>query len=231
LAAARGDYVWFVDDDDWIAEGSVQSIKDAVHALDRPILIGASEVFEEHWEEAILTTSSRSRRYLPREWYRAFTGWNFLPNCSVVLPRALAQQRISECPITRNFGEDYALQLLLLTAPGSTVQVIDETIANISRRSGSDNAVTMTDRAPWLRDLGSHISDLSRDPSASTAAFWRLGSEIRNIPYPEPSTRVEDSDPDLGSPAPSPSPTEHDLPAWLRRAKNRIRRQDRRDLG
>ena len=231
LAAARGDYVWYVDDDDWIAEGSVQSIKDAVHALDRPILIGASEVFEEHWEESILTTSSPTRRYLPREWYRAFTGWNFLPNCSVALPRILAQHRISECPITRNFGEDYALQLLLLTAPGSTVQVIDETIANISRRSGSDNAVTMTDRVPWLRDLGSHISDLSRDPSTSTAAFWRLGSEIRNIPYPETGSGIEDSDSDLGSPAPSPSPTEHDLRERLRRAKNRIRRQDRHDPG
>jgi hypothetical protein len=229
LTVARGDYVWYVDDDDWIAEGSLQSIKEAVHAVDRPILIGASEVFEEQWDTAILTSSTPVRRYLPREWYRAFTGWNFLPNCSLVLPRHLALQRIADCPVTRDFGEDYALQLLLLTAPGSMVQVIEQTIAHISRRTDDDNVVTMSDRVPWLRDLGSHISDISRDPSASTAAYWRLGSEIRKIPYPEPEGDVENAAPTIDVPAPSPSSTTYGLAGRLRKANLRIRRLGRQD--
>ena len=76
------------------------------------------------------------------------------------------------------------MQLLLFTAPGSTVAVADETIANVSVRTGGDNVVTMTDRAPWFRDLGSHVSDLSEDPIASTSAFWALGRAMRDIPYP-----------------------------------------------
>jgi hypothetical protein len=185
LRTARGDYVWFVDDDDWVAEGSIQRIKDAVHALDRPLLIGAAVAVDELWVDGELASSESVRRYLPDEWHRAFTGWNFLPNCSLVIPRVAALDRIAESPIVRDLGEDYALQLLLLTAPGSAVNVIDETIAYISRRSDDDTAVAMIDRTPWLRDLGSHISDLSRDASASTAAFWRLGHEIRQLPYPD----------------------------------------------
>jgi hypothetical protein len=229
LRAARGDYVWYVDDDDWIAAGSIHSIKEAVHAVDRPILIGASEVFEEEWDDTGLTESTPFRRYLPEEWHRAFTGWNFLPNCSIVLPRLLALQRIAACPITRDLGEDYALQLLLLTAPGSMVQVIDETIAHISRRVGEDNTVTMDDRVPWLRDLGSHISDLANDPSTSTAAFWRLGSEIRNIPYPEADAEIEDASPQLDPSLSSPSPTTPDLRRHFRTAKAWIRRLSGQD--
>jgi hypothetical protein len=223
LKAAGGDYVWYVDDDDWVASGSIQAIKDAVHALDRPILIGASEVVEEEWDGEALTNSTSIRRYLPDEWYRGFTGWNFLPNCSMVIPRHLALQRLGDVPIIRDHGEDYALQLLLLTAPGSMVQVMNHTIAHISRRTDGDNAVTMDDRVPWLRDLGSHISDLSHDASASTAAFWRLGSEARKIPYPETTSGPEDSVADADPPPIPPSPIASDLRGWLRATTDRIR--------
>ena len=100
------------------------------------------------------------------------------------MPRELALERLSVSPLLRDLGEDYAMQLLLFTAPGSTVAVADETIANVSVRPGAENVVTMSDRSPWFRDLGSHASDLSQDPIASTTAFWALGRAIRDIPYP-----------------------------------------------
>jgi hypothetical protein len=169
------------------------------------------------------------RRYLPHEWYRAFTGWNFLPNCSLVLPRDLALQQIAACPITRDLGEDYALQLLLLTAPGAMVQVIDATIANISRRADDDNAVMMGDRVPWLRDLGSHISDISRDPSASTAAFWRLGAEIRKIPYPETDGGIEGTNHETSPQSTPPSVPTYDIRGSLRTARDRFLRRAAKD--
>ena len=183
LNAAKGDYVWFVDDDDWITPGSIRRLKASVHARSLPILVGAVASLEEAWHEDRLISTTPKRLYEPAEWYRAFTGWNFLPNCSIVVPRVLAQRRMAVAPLHSDLGEDYALQLLLYTAPGSMVDVVDAVIANVSWRPGSDNAVTATDRAQWLRDLSSHVSDLQRDASAATAAFWQLGRAVRDLPY------------------------------------------------
>ena len=199
LSTATSEYVWFVDDDDWVTSNGLAIVRSALHAADRPIVVAASNAFRETWTDETLSESVLDRHYYPGEWYRAFTGWNFLPVCSVVMPRELALERLSVSPLLRDLGEDYAMQLLLFTAPGSTVAVADETIANVSVRTGADNVVTMTDRVPWFRDLASHASDLSRDPMASTQAFWALGRAIRDLPYP--------TEPPPESDAPEPDPS------------------------
>ncbi len=227
LSAARGDYVWYVDDDDWVAPGSVERIKDAVHAADRPILIGAVEAYDESWEGDQLLDAALARRYLPREWYRAFTGWNFLPNCSLVIPREIAMGRVSAAPPHSDLGEDYALQLLLFTAPGSTVHVIDETIANISWRKDGDSVVAMEDRTPWLRDLSSHISDLSNDPTVSTAGWWRLGIAVRDLPYPDVDEHEPDPPTDGEADTYTPHPAARFIPRAARPAIAKLRRRIR----
>jgi Glycosyl transferase family 2 len=217
LEESDTDYVWFVDDDDWVTPASVAVIKSAVHASDRPIVIAASDVFAETWEDDDLVAAVEERHYWPGEWYRAFTGWNFLPFCSIVLPRELAMERLLAIPVRHDLGEDYAMQLLLFTAAGSTVAVAEETIANVSIRGASDNVVTMTDRTPWLRDFASHASDLSEDPMASTAAFWALGRAVRGLPYP-PQRQLDD--PDAGD-APAEGTADR-LRARAVRALNRL---------
>ena len=148
LSTATSEYVWFVDDDDWVTSHGLDVIRSALHAADHPIVVAASDAFSETWADEKLSESVLDRHYYPGEWYRAFTGWNFLPVCSVVMPRELALERLSASPILRDLGEDYAMQLLLFTASGSTVAVVEETIANVSVRPGADNVVTMSDRAP-----------------------------------------------------------------------------------
>jgi glycosyltransferase involved in cell wall biosynthesis len=186
LEASGSDYTWFLDDDDWAATSAVASMVGAVHAYDRPIIVGAVESASEVWKDDTLAESTFIRRYEPGEWHRAFTGWNHLPNCALVIPTDVARSRLSEVDLRSDLGEDYALQLALFTSPGATVTVVDETLAHVSVRVDADNAVTLEDREPWLRDLGSHISDLSNDPHTATDAFWRLGAAVRSIPYPAP---------------------------------------------
>ncbi|MGI9585676.1 MAG: glycosyltransferase [Acidimicrobiia bacterium] len=185
LERAQGSYVWYVDDDDWIANGALGNVMCAVQADDRPILFGAVRSHAEAWKDGKLTDTEVGRTYPPQDWHRAFTGWNFIPNCGMVVPRELALSRINATPIQADLAEDYALQLLAVTAPGSTVRVIQQVIAHVSIRGPGENAVAMTDRTPWLRDVSSHFSELSRDPSASTAAFWSIGSALRDTPYAE----------------------------------------------
>lgn len=216
LRGASGDYVWFVDDDDWVTPESVASLKGAVHAADRPVLVGRSDAYAEEWRDGQLVSRSFARTYHPDEWYRAFTGWNFLPVCSLVVPRRSALERLEGRRIDADLGEDYLLQLLVLTAPGTAVQVVDETIARISWREGGDNAVTMEDRGPWLREMTSHVSSLLDDPVLSMEAWWRLGEAIRELPYPEDGT-------DPGAPEaerPRSSPWRR-LEARLRRRRGR----------
>lgn len=199
--AAMTDYVWFVDDDDWVAPGAVETVVGAVHANDRPIVIGSVTAVEESWDDGDLVASTTVRTWVPGEWHRAFTGWNHLPNCAIVYPRQLAAARIGDIGLRHDLGEDYALQLGALTAPGATVVTTDRHLAFVSIRD-EGTSVGMTDRVPWLRDTGSHISDLSRDPSASAISAWTLGRSVRQIPYPAPvDLRTEPNEPGSGDTA------------------------------
>jgi hypothetical protein len=221
LAAAQSEYVWFVDDDDWATPRGLAIIKGAVHASDRPIVVAGSDAYRETWDHETRSESVLERHYHSAEWYRAFTGWNFLPVCSIVMPRELTLDRIAVNPLLRDLGEDYFIQLLLYTAPGSSVAVADETIANISLRTGSDSAVTMEDRTPWFRDLSSYMSDLSSDPSASTAAFWALGRAIRELPYPP--------EPGSDAAAADATPLSSDVAGGVRQRASRLWRRLRPD--
>ena len=187
LEQARSDYVWFLDDDDCAFPDSLERIRVAVHGTDRPVVVAASDAYEETWEgdgtEARLVADRLVRRYDPYEWFRAFTGWNFLPNCSVVVPRDRALTRLQEVPLHHDLGEDYALQLLLYTSPGVTVTVVDGVIARVSVRPTGDNVVTMADRGPWLRSIGSFFADLSADELSAATAIWAMGEELRALPY------------------------------------------------
>ncbi len=187
LNAAATDYVWFVDDDDWVSPGSLTAITSCVHANDRPLIIGAVTAFEEEWVGDNVDARTSIRTYLPDEWFRAFTGWNHLPNCALIFPREALMKRLAATPLIHDLGEDYALQLLALTAPDVTVATTSEQIANVSMRS-EGTTVGMEDRRPWLQDIGSHLSELTRDPRASSAAVWRLGHAVRSLPYPSTGT-------------------------------------------
>jgi hypothetical protein len=214
---AQGDYIWFVDDDDWIAPGALDAVTSAIHANDRPIIVGGVEAVSEEWDGPDLTSATPIRRYVPTEWYRAFTGWNHLPNCALVLPTELCRRRLRETPIVRDLGEDYALQLLMFSTPGASVSVTNSTIAYVSIRTEGDNSVTMADRTPWLRELGSHISDLSNDPVTAIPALWVLGDAVRLLRYPGPLT------PEAEDPVSSePSGIAGRGRAWVRRTLRRL---------
>ncbi len=215
IEQARGDYVWFVDDDDWAAPRAIDVIAGSVHANDRPIVIGAVAAVAESEGDPGGGDSSLIRTYLPSEWFRAFTGWNHLPNCAIAMPTDVARRRLRDVPLASDLGEDFALQLLLFTAPGSTVTTVDPTIAYVSVR-GDDNSVTMADRTPWLRELGSHISDLATDPEASTAALWTLGRAVRDIPYPDSTSQPVEDPEDADSHIPTRPRSDRGLRRWRR---------------
>ena len=204
IHAADTDYVWFVDDDDWAEATAVEAIARSVHAHDRPVIVGTVTAHEEQWIEGECTASSPIRTYVADEWYRAFTGWNHLPNCALVYPVELLRKRLATTAVRHDLGEDYALQILAVTSPGATVLPIADPIANVSVRDHG-TTVSMPDRTPWLRDLGSHVSDLVDDDRAGAAPLWRLGRTVRDVPYPAPVDLRADASGDVAPATPEAS--------------------------
>lgn len=183
IDSATTDYIWFVDDDDMATPHSIAAIKDAVISADRPLLFGISEAYSETWADdtrPLLMWSQKIETYDPVNVLNAFTGTNSLPICSMVIPVELAQTRLRGDLLRHDLGEDYALLLLLLTAPGARFGYIDTDIAHISIRQSSDSVVTYRDRTPWLQNLSGFMADLSTDPLASNQAVWELGEGLRH---------------------------------------------------
>ncbi len=186
VAAAGCDYVWFVDDDDALAPGALRVARNAVHAADRPAVLGAAVEVREQWRDGRLVTADEVRTWDPGQWPRSFTGWNMLPFCSMVLPRDAAAERLAAVPLRHDLGEDFALLLLVLTAPGQAVVTVPETLARVSIRAGGDNVVTAADREDWLRSATGFVSDLAADPQAGAEAPWAVGRLLRDLPGPPP---------------------------------------------
>ncbi len=186
IAAAGTDYVWFVDDDDALAPGALQAVGNAVHAADRPAVLGASVEVREEWRDGRLIAAEEVRTWDPEQWPRSFTGWNMLPFCSMVLPREVAAGRLAAAPLRHDLGEDFALLLLVLTAPGQAVVTVGETLARVSIRAEGDNVVTATDREEWLRSSTGFVNDLAADLHAGAEAPWAVGRHLRDLPGPPP---------------------------------------------
>jgi hypothetical protein len=220
--AAATDYLWFVDDDDHPTIEAVRRIRNAVHTDARPVVIGATAAFEEVWEPGgrapVAVTEVRAHN--PYEWYRGFTGWNPIPNCALVVPVESARARFGGVVMRHDLGEDYAVQIALLSAPGTTVSVAPQRIASVSVRPGGDNTITEGDRTRWQRNLSAFLHDLGSDPAATSQLTWQLGAALRSVP-PRPWD---------GTPGdqPPPSPMQRLrwrlLPHRLRTGMSRLRR-------
>ena len=78
------------------------------------------------------TESEKLGRFEAAAWPGAFAGSNPIPNCSAVLPVDVARRRVDEIALRHDFGEDYALLLAVLTAPGVDVVTVGETLARLT---------------------------------------------------------------------------------------------------
>jgi hypothetical protein len=120
------------------------------------------------------------------------------------MPMAMARRRLADVVLRHDLGEDFALQLALLSSPGVTVAVAPGRIASVSVRPGEDNTITAPDRSEWQRNLAAFLSDLADDDPASTQALWELGRALRALPE-----RPWD-----GTPGDEPPPTAFQRLGW-----------------
>ncbi|MEM7743250.1 MAG: glycosyltransferase family A protein [Pseudomonadota bacterium] len=186
LHAARHDYIAIVDDDDYLDLFAFEHLLPATFLGNRPVIIAGSQAHQERWEvpdhgPAVLTHDEPAQTYPASGWLRMFGGANALPICAALMPRDFVLRRLDAVTLTHDLSEDYALFLLLLTAPDlPAVHELDDTFCHISLR-GTENSVTMVDRRPWVRDIAGHLGRLTTTRRVAGPGVWALLAKGRSV--------------------------------------------------
>lgn len=177
VEGAKGDYIWFMDDDDYVDLFAFKNISSAFFCGARPFILGDSVLHTERWDTGnaafpVLAESTFRGEYPGANWRSMFAGVNHLPICGPVIPRDFLLRRIEDFRFDFDLSEDYTLFLLLLSAPDLPPVVnLTKVIAHISIREGDDNSVTALDRTGWTRDISNYLHSLFYG-SASKGAAW-----------------------------------------------------------
>lgn len=197
VQAASGEYVLFLDDDDYIDLFAFDTVRPAFFAGNRPLVALSSEVHEETWEETpsgrwVLTNAMPMNTYPASGWRAMFAGVNKLPICGLLIPRARLLTRLSTFELRHDLSEDYALFLLLLTDPQlPAIHECADATAHISIR-GSENSVLMRDRRPWVQDITGFLTDLTANREICGAGAWEILRSTGQPAEGPPASSVED---------------------------------------
>ena len=177
--AALGDYVVFIDDDDYVDLFAFKTIRGVRFGGARPLIVASTDLHAEEWQSTpsgrwILAASRPHARHPSRGLRDMFSGVNRLPICGLILPRERLIARLDHHALGHDLSEDYALFLLVLTDPDlPEIVEVPETFCHVSIR-GRENSVTMPDRRPWVRDIALHLADLVADPAVAGPGLWQL---------------------------------------------------------
>jgi len=175
VAAAKHDYIWIIDDDDYVDIFAFDILKLVTFGGAKPLIFAACDVHEENWTprkggDAVLSSTRRLRDYPATGWRDMFIGYNRIPICGCLAPREFLQARLSSLALPNDLSEDYAIFLDMLTSPDlPEIAEIGKPLSHISQRAEGENTMAMADRTPWVQCITSYLSDLSysgRNPGA-----------------------------------------------------------------
>jgi hypothetical protein len=176
IAQIDSDYVWFVDDDDFVMPGAVPALARVFVPHAPLLLVGSSEVLEESWTDSRLVDFNPCGAHASKHVFDVFQGENFVPICGMVIPVKLARERCAHVEASGEYLEDYFILMRLLTSPRVEVEVLGAQIAGISLR-GQENTVRQSDRDTWNRSYAQFVGELMRSADSSNPLLWQL---VRN---------------------------------------------------
>lgn len=188
VEAAQNEYLWIIDDDDYVDIFAFDRIRRAFFGKGRPLIYATCDVHEEKWVErgegeAALAQSRRVRDYPAASWREMFYGYNRIPVCGCLAPTDFVKRRLSGLRLDHDLSEDYALHLQMLSAPDlPEIFEVAEPVAHISQRLEGENTMQMADRSPWARNITSYLSDNSfRAPApGGVQLLAALGANMRD---------------------------------------------------
>jgi hypothetical protein len=189
IERAGTDYIWFIDDDDFVNAAAGPVLARSLVAGAPLVIVASSAVIKETWDAGNadqgrsapgaggleLTHAEHAPSYQATHIFRILKGLNFVPICSMILPVPLTRDRTSKVQALGNYNEDYFLLLLALTASRVEVCLIDCELSSVSIR-GDENTVTQKDRSGWHLSLATFLLEIMNNTEGNSPFLWQLAN-------------------------------------------------------
>lgn len=180
MRASTREYVWMIDDDDYVDLFAFQTLRSVLFGSSRPLIIVSSQTHTESWLNTdtnfpILSSSKPAAHWPASGWRDMFGGVNKMPICGAVIPREFLLRCLERFEFRHDLSEDYTLFLLLLTAPDlPRLLELNADLAHISLRESGENVMTIEDRSRWTRDIAAFLFDLLHRPGQTGLGAWAV---------------------------------------------------------
>lgn len=158
------DYIWFIDDDDWIFPNKAVELASLISIADSDSMffIGTRHFKENITDNGSIYSSDNyenkaDRYFSPKNWILSFSGTNHIPFCGFIFPPSMLTDIKWEDYGQIDYCEDFLIQLHCIEK-SSCIHILDELLCGISIRS-SGNTVTEANSNKWkqsLIDMGAH---------------------------------------------------------------------------
>lgn len=178
--AATHEYLWFMDDDDYIDLYAFTHLSTQLYDGVRPIFFTAAEVHNEKWQEgtngkAVLSQSERRGVWSAAGWRSLFSGVNRVPVCGIIAPRDRFIAAFDSIPMHHNLSEDYMMHLMMMLGKNLPLIVeLDRPFSHISMRGLDENTMNASDRTNWCLDIFGFLQDLMLAPGDIDRSVLRI---------------------------------------------------------
>lgn len=159
-AASRSDadFVWFVDDDDWVFPNRIALVLKALSVCSNEALVcgGAVQFSEEFWGEGLGVEFGESfplRVFYGKDLVKSFSGHNFLPFSACLLPTKVLKKLPEDFVKRITFFEDFATILFVASNAPDWTMFLPWPLTGISIRSDGLQSVSMESREEWNRSM------------------------------------------------------------------------------
>ena len=184
IERAETDYIWFIDDDDFVNPAAFTCLARCLAPDDPVVVISSSAIVKEEWQTVeapgtaprrTLVSAVRSGGYPARNIFGILRGDNQIPICGMIFPVELLRTRLRNVKALGEYGEDYFLLLLALTAPRVEARVLDVDLASVSSR-GQENTTAQTDRSVWRQSYATFMLELLNNQEGNSPFLWQEGN-------------------------------------------------------
>jgi hypothetical protein len=168
IETSKADFIWFIDDDDFIFPSSLHAIGRALADKTSRALIGPSVVYEEQWDadQVHLQSFEATGIFLKEGIFKVLTGENYIPICSMILPVPVLKDILRGLCATGDYLEDYFLLLSYLSSSVAQIELLETPFAGISIR-GDENTVRKINKAHWEFSYAQVFEEILNSPRLS----------------------------------------------------------------
>ena len=184
-AAAGSDYIWFIDDDDYLDPEALRTLEQQVYFGVKPVFFVDTAVHNEKWDvresgHAVVESSAYSHTWTADGWRTLFSGVNRLPVCGAIMPRDMFMRAVQAFNFRYDLSEDYILHLLMLTQSELPCFVeLTGPMCHVSIRDVNENTMNVSDRTQWCVDIHGFLNDLLYGSDKLARSMFRYMPVIR----------------------------------------------------